>query len=672
MSALIMEGIYNYYIVALSCLIAVLASYSALSISARISRASGGVRFFWTLAGSFVMGTGIWATHFVGMQAVHLGMEVRYDWWLTTFSMGVSMISSWVAFYITLPKKVGRKTLILGSGVMGGGIVLMHYIGMEAMIMPARLSYDPVYVILSAGIAVGASYMALILFLRFRNKPGGSGLKWASALAMGVAVCGMHYTGMKAARFLGDPGMRMTNEHVVDLVLLYGVTVVILIILSVSWTAIFLDRFVLESMAYRDTITGLPNRNEMNRFLHTVSDRDSLGVLFLDLDQFKSINDTLGHSVGDLLIGHVGRRLLRFAGEGREVFRIGGDEFLFIVSPCGEDRARRLAEQILQCVKQVYFIQGNELYITASIGICLRSSPMADGSTLLKSADTAMYRAKSAGKNRYCFYSKEMELQEIRRMELEKDLKKALDNREFYLVYQPKWSVKENRLVGWEALIRWNHPRLGMVSPGEFIPIAEETGLIVPMTRWSLKQACRQCGAWLSRGVRQPVSVNLSVGMFWTGSLHSIISGVLYETGLDPRLLELEITESMVLHDVQEIIRQIERLRDMGVRISMDDFGSGYSSIGLLDRIPLDTLKLDRLFTNDLEMPAKRAIISAIIQMASNLHLDVIAEGVETGEQVSFLTELGCHVMQGYYYGKPMRVEQIDEWLLRKGGLPSS
>lgn len=239
----------------------------------------------------------------------------------------------------------------------------------------------------------------------------------------------------------------------------------------------------------------------------------------------------------------------------------------------------------------------------------------------------------------------------------------ALEQKQFIVVYQPKWNVKTNRLYGFEALIRWQHPRLGLVSPGEFIPIAEETGIIVPITRWVLEEACRQCKAWKDQGINQPVSVNLSVRMFQTSSLVEWVQDILNIVELAPHFLELEITESMVFYDINDIIRQLESIRKLGVRVSMDDFGTGYSSIGLLDRIPIDALKLDRLFTNDLDTPGKRAILHAIILMAENLNLDVIAEGVENEEHIEFLTELGCYVMQGYFYGKPMNDEEIFQWL---------
>ncbi|MEF2966456.1 EAL domain-containing protein [Paenibacillus sp. M1] len=657
-----LTGSFNYYIVALSIWISIMASYSALSITARISRGSGIIRLFWIFVGSFVMGTGIWATHFVGMMAFHLQIQVRYDLWLTLLSMIVSVISSFIAFYITLPAKIGKFKLAVGGFTMGIGIVAMHYLGMEALIVPAEVKYDIKYVLLSVFIALAAAFTALLLFLKFRNQHSTSWLKWLSAGFMGLAVCGMHYTGMKAVQFTRE-NIPLSSRHGIDLYLLLGVTLLIFVIFLVSWCAILFDRYVLEKMAYRDTVSGLPNRNEMNRFFDTVGGQDSIGVLYLDLDKFKAINDTLGHQVGDMLIEQVAKRLSEFAQSGREVFRIGGDEFLLISAPCDYEQAKILAEDILNSLKKVYSIQGNELYITASIGISIGSGQAKDRTALLKSADTAMYRAKGAGKNRYCFYSEEMGHLEVRKMELEKDLRLALDNDQFYLVYQPKWNARENLLAGWEALIRWKHPRLGMVSPGEFIPIAEETGMIVPMTRWTLLQACRQCKIWQDRGMHKPISVNLSVRLFQTGRLRAMIRHALEETGLHPRMLELEITESMVLHDIQDIIGQIESLREMGVRISMDDFGTGYSSIGLLDRIPLDALKLDRLFINNLETPTKRAVISAIILMAENLELEVIAEGVESREHVEFLMQLGCHVMQGYYYGRPMNTDEIEMWM---------
>lgn len=658
-----MDGNYNYYIVGLSIAIAILASYSALNITSKISDANGKSKFFWLFGGAMVMGSGIWSMHFVGMLAMHMNMNVRYDVFLTIMSMLVSVVSSFIAFYITMPKNINWFKIAIGGFIMGSGIVTMHYMGMEAMVIHAEISYDPGIWVLSAIIALVASYAALLLFLRFRNHPKSSFLKWGSAVVMGFAVCGMHYTGMKAARFEAHAGMLTQQPQSVDFLLLYGVTVAIFAILLISWGAMFFDRHVLEKLAYQDTITGLPNRNEMNRFFETNSETEQITILFLDLDQFKAINDTLGHNVGDLLVQEVGKRLRQFIGSGQQVFRIGGDEFLIILKQSDPVYAQHLADDILQQIKNVYYIDGNELYVTASIGISIGSVHSSDRTTLLKNADTAMYKAKGLGKNQQCLYDEEMGLQEVRKMELEKDLQRALELKEFFIVYQPKWNVQSDRLVGFEALLRWKHPRLGVISPLEFIPIAEETGLIIPMTRWTLEEACKQCRIWQERGIVQPVSVNLSVRLFHGDNLLELIQNVLDKANLEPRLLELEIAESMVLHDVNDIIRQLGNIRSLGVKVSMDDFGTGYSSIGLLDRIPIDALKLDRQFTNDLDTPSKRAIVNAIVLMAENLNLDVIAEGVENKEHIDFLTGLGCHVMQGYYYGKPMDINEIKVWM---------
>ena len=654
------EGTYNIYIVALSVIIAVLASYSALNIAAKISNANGKMKYFWLFSGSFVMGSGVWSMHFIGMLAFEIHANMDYDASLTLLSMIASVLSSFIAFYITMPQIVDMKRLILGGFTMGSGIVAMHYIGMEAMIMPMELSYDKGLLLLSVVIAFIASYAALFLFLRFKNQRTASWLKWLSAIIMGTAICGMHYTGLKAARFHSHSHLT-ENTQGIDLFLLYSVLITTLFILFISWGAMFFDRNVLEKMAYQDAITGLPNRNEMNKFFDTFIGNETIGVLFIDLDKFKVINDTIGHDMGDLLISEVGARLQQFIRKDQRVFRIGGDEFLLVVKHCDEKWAEQLAKEILLSIKDVYRIEGNELYITASIGISIGTITSSNRFTLLKAADMAMYRAKKSGKNRYCLYNNALGLEEVRKMELEKDLQSALENNQFYIVYQPKWNVKTNRLYGFEALLRWEHPRLGVISPAEFIPITEETGLIVPITKWILEKVCHQCITWQTQGELQPVSVNLSNRLFQSGRLKDMVQNALEKANLKPHLLELEITESMVFYDVEDIILQLDSIRALGVRVSMDDFGTGYSSIGLLDRMPIDTLKLDRLFTNDLDTPRKRAIMNAIIVMADDLQLDLIAEGVENEEHIESLTQLGCYLVQGYFYGKPMKVGEINK-----------
>jgi len=542
---------------------------------------------------------------------------------------------------------------------------VMHYIGMEAMIMPVSLSYDVNVVVLSVVIAYVASYFALFLFLRLRNQSSASWLKWLSAIIMGGAICGMHYMGMEAAKFYSSQGLT-DDAHGLDLFLLYGTAITIVILLLISWGAIYFERHTFERMAYEDSLTKLPNRYEMNLFFEKGIGNEKVGVLFIDLDQFKIVNDRFGHHIGDQLLLEFSKRLRPLIGADQKLFRIGGDEFLFIVRNGEPKEVEQIAEQILEIVSKPFYIEGHELFITASIGICVGPLKTLNAHTLLSNADTAMYKAKEGGENRYVVFDSEMAKKEKQRMELEKDLFTALDNNQFHIVYQPKWDVKENRLYGFEGLLRWEHPRLGTIFPNEFIPIAEETGDIIPITRWVLENACFQCKTWENQGQIFPVSINLSTQVFHSNILFEWVQSVLEKTNLDAHLLELEITESMVFDNIDKVIAQLQNIRSLGVKVSMDDFGTGYSSIGLLDRIPIDILKLDKIFVNDLERPKKRAIINAIVVMAESLGVKVVAEGVENREQVKILTQLGCYIMQGYFYSKPMKAHEINDWIINQ------
>ncbi|MEI0737045.1 EAL domain-containing protein [Paenibacillus sp. JTLBN-2024] len=669
LSIFLLQETYNHWVVILSFIIAVFASYSALNLASKISGSQGLTQKWWLIAGSCVMGCGVWAMHFVGMLAFHLNVHIHYDLSVTLLSMLCSIVASFIAFQILLSKRIDWRKFGVSGFIMGSGIVAMHYTGMAAMRLPATVAYDRGYWLLSAAIALAASYVALFLFIKFRNNASVSWWKWASALLMGIAICGMHFTGMGAADFwCGDASALIaTDNGEVNLVLLSGVTLATFFMLMVSWGAMFFDRHVLEKMAFSDPLTGLPNRHDLNRYLKDgVDGSRETAVIFIDLDRFKTINDTLGHDIGDMLVQEVGRRLSGLTGEGRKVFRLGGDEFLIAAERCSQDQAEQLAGDILEAITKPFDLKGNELYITASVGISLAPKHGTDRESLLKASDTAMYNAKKAGKNRFCVFDDEMDQMLLRRLELEKDMRGALERKEFYIVYQPKWNALTEKAVGFESLMRWPHPKFGDVSPSEFIPIAEETGLIIPMTRWVFSEVGKLLQQWMEKGVPLlPVSINVSVRLFESRQLIEMTRTLLESANLSPHVIELEITESMMLYDVKDMIRQLSELRSLGVRISMDDFGSGYSSLGTLDQIPIDTIKIDQLFIRESDSPAKRAIVGAIIEMALNLQLDLVAEGVETVEQIDFLRSSGCNVMQGYYYGKPMDVSEMDNWIAR-------
>uniref|UniRef100_A0A831UEK3 EAL domain-containing protein n=1 Tax=Geobacter metallireducens TaxID=28232 RepID=A0A831UEK3_GEOME len=424
-------------------------------------------------------------------------------------------------------------------------------------------------------------------------------------------------------------------------------------------------------LAHHDTLTGLPNRLLfMDRLQQAKALANRYGyqvaVLFLDLDRFKIINDTLGHPVGDRLLLQVAQRIVGCVREVDTVARIGGDEFtIILVNVDTVEDAKRTGQKILKTLAAPFAIDTYELFVTASIGISLYPADGESLDHLVKKADIAMYHAKGEGRNNVQFYLPRMDENADKRLLLETSLRKALDNGEFRVYYQPKVDIVTKNITAMEALIRWEHPVLGLVSPAEFIPLAEETGLIIPIGEWVLRTACLQNRQWAREGLpSMRVAVNLSGYQFQQKTLLDTIRGILAETGLAPELLELEITESVIMQNPDFAVAVLNQLRDLGVHISIDDFGTGYSSLAHLKRFSVNTLKIDKSFVRDVEInSADAAIATAIIAMGNSLNLKVIAEGVETEGQLSFLSDNKCDEVQGYLFSTPMPPDRVAEFM---------
>lgn len=428
----------------------------------------------------------------------------------------------------------------------------------------------------------------------------------------------------------------------------------------------------LQHMATHDSLTGLPNRAFLvERLAHSLSlahrNEHRVAVLFLDLDRFKHVNDTIGHEAGDKVLQTVAARLTGCIRETDTLARLGGDEFV-ILAEGFEDATylTKLAERILRAIAEPFRLQGYEYYLGVSIGISVYPEDGDDGNTLLRCADSAMYSAKESGRNHYQFYTQEMNARTQRRYHLEKNLRHALSNFEFVLHYQPKIDLKTERIVGAEALLRWNNPATGLVVPEEFIPLAEETGLIVPIGRWALEQACRQAAEWRTRLVPDlRIAVNLSPRQFHDEYLLNVITDILSRTGLPAQVLELEITESLLMTDTDKLIPIFNAVADLGITFSLDDFGTGYSSLSYLHRFPINNLKIDRSFIKDI--PGNRdsvALTQTIIAMAHSLDMKVTAEGVEQDSQMHFLRDAGCHEMQGFHFSKPVPAAEFESLFL--------
>ncbi len=433
-------------------------------------------------------------------------------------------------------------------------------------------------------------------------------------------------------------------------------------------------------LAFHDALTGLPNRLLLQDRLHQAmaqADRDGtcVALMFLDLDNFKQINDTLGHATGDVLLKRVSARLSDCLRDTDTISRQGGDEFVILLSDLPDGRAAvPIVAKIMARMEEPFAVEGNELATSFSIGVTVYPDDGQDFDTLLKKADMAMYRAKEAGRNGYHFFNEEMAQRAGEHLTLRNGLRRALDHGELHLHYQPQIDLFTGAVVGVEALLRWNHPELGNVTPARFIPVAEESGLIVPVGDWVIAEACRQGRAWLDAGLPEiTIAINLSAVQFRRGKVEQTVLDALQASGLPAHVLELELTESIMIQNPEQVLAIVQRLKRLGLRLSIDDFGTGYSSLSYLKRFDIDKLKIDQSFLRDLSgSPDDAAIVRAIVQMASSLNLRTIAEGVETAEMALMMREFGCDEAQGYHYARPMPPAEFARYLAASVASPGA
>lgn len=433
-----------------------------------------------------------------------------------------------------------------------------------------------------------------------------------------------------------------------------------------------LSEETIHHLAYHDALTDLPNRrmyiqHVTKEIMQAKRFQSNMAVLFLDMDRFKDINDSFGHDVGDLLLIETARRLQACVEQGDIVARLGGDEFTILLRQIKEQpQAEMVAQRIMAELQKPFDLNGHLMSISCSIGIALFPQDGDQAEDLLKRADTALYSVKSQGRNGYAFFDPTMEAKSLERILMENELRKAIEQEQFHIYYQPKMDIATQQLTGMEALVRWIHPELGVISPGRFIPVAEETGLIVELGEWILREACKQNKKWQDEGHQLKVSVNLSARQIFQKDLVEMVTRILGETGLAPAWLELEITESIFVK-MEEATVVLKQLRDAGIQISIDDFGTGYSSFSYIKSLPVDTIKIDASFIRDIHHNQEsQAIVKAIVTIADSLQMNVIAEGIELDDQAEALQQNGCVHGQGYLFSKPLATADFEHFLLNR------
>jgi diguanylate cyclase (GGDEF)-like protein len=607
-------------------------------------------------------------------------------------------MASGVALWVASKADYGLRRIAVASLAMAVGICGMHYIGMAALDMAPPIVWHAPTVLLSLLIGLGASAAALFIFKYLGNAHSNHRIafQFLASVVMGIAICGMHYTGMAAASFPADSVCLSAGQLGGT-----GLTAIVglasgLLLLGTLFTSILESRLQLvarrlsrsleeanaeltqanqelQKRAFTDALTGLPNRvlfedrlrhalARMNR-ANQLQVEERIAVLYVDLDGFKPINDSFGHSAGDRILCVAAERLARTTREGDTVARIGGDEFLLLLEGV-RDRAEcaEAANRVLRALGEPFNVQGKQLQIACSIGIVLHPE-QGEPDKLVANADAAMYEAKRAGGGNYVMFESHMGADAAKQLQLQSDLRRAVELKQFELYYQPKINGTGHGISGVEALVRWNHPQHGLIGPTEFIGLAERFGLIVHLGDWILDEACRQIAQWQAQGTRMCVAVNLSVMQLREVDFVARVERALLRHNVPASLLLCEITESVAMEDIKATQRTFEGLARVGVFLSIDDFGTGYSSLSHLRKLPARQVKIDRSFVQDLQTKEDaRAVIDAVIRLAHALGLSVVAEGVENEAQRDILIAMGCDELQGFLFSRPLPAGDLLDW----------
>ncbi|MGN1057412.1 MAG: putative bifunctional diguanylate cyclase/phosphodiesterase [Comamonas sp.] len=692
-----MAPTYSPWVVLASFFIAALASFVTLGLARRVFLNTGRISHLWWGCGSVVMGTGIWAMHFIGMQAFELPITLGYDGTMTLLSWAAAVLSSAIALWVA-SRSHNQGLWWLGAFSMGGGVAGMHYLGMHAMHMTIPIVWDLRLVVLSVLVAVLASAAALSMFRAMCRLQGK--VLWlfqtTAAVVMAVAICGMHYIGMAAAAFPAD-SVCLTADALGGPELTAIITITTGMLLMVTWLTQQLDarlqstaqeltqslqasnlqlqraNAALRERAFTDPLTNLPNRLLLEERLksalaraaranhHGVQER--LAAMFVDLDGFKPINDSFGHAMGDQVLLGVAQRLKAQSRASDTVARVGGDEFLLLLEDVHTvDDCMVVAQRVLDALAQPFEVAGKSLRISASIGIAV-CPDHADGAHLVARADAAMYAAKRSGGHNLVVYAPHMDIDSSEQMALQSDLHQALELQQLQLVYQPKVNACSGCIAGVEALLRWNHPARGTLSPDVFIPLAERSGLSQPLGHWVIDETCRQLAQWTRQGLYLRAAINVSAQQLRSEGLAAHIGHAIASHGIRADQLLCEITESVVMEDTQASQRTLKALQALGVFISIDDFGTGYSSLSYLRQLPAQQLKIDRSFVRDVTTsPSARAVVQAVIHLAHALGLRVVAEGVETAAQRDILRSMRCDELQGFFFAQPMDAAALLSW----------
>ncbi|WP_316239175.1 putative bifunctional diguanylate cyclase/phosphodiesterase [Bradyrhizobium sp. SZCCHNR1015] len=653
--------------VAAALLVCVLGSLLSMRLLARVRRNTGLRRFHLLFLAGLVAGGTVWTTHFAAILGYDASGNRSFEAGLTFASLGLAVVFSWLGFFITTRTRRG-PLIEAGGAVFGLGIAAMHYTGMGALNLDGIRTWHAPAIWLSVALATGFGAVAANRIAR----PVTRFCKYGSSLAMVLAILSLHFTGMAALTLAPMAGIDAPVQSLSDSVMLISIVTGIGLIMAMAASAYMIDLQAAQEavegyrqLALQDPLTGLPNRNGLgHRLAPLLTDGDEtahLVVLAIDLDRFKDINDAHGHAAGDAVLTMIAQRIASTLQPGEFLARIGGDEFVAVKSEIfARTEAAKFAARMRTLVLAPVEWEERSLSVGCSIGIALHPDHGLTADELLTRADLAMYRAKSLGQGKICTYEPSMDEASRRRAELAIDLKRALVRNEFELHYQVQNDTQSGGIIGFEALLRWNHPVKGRVPPNDFIPMAEQTGLIVDIGDWVLRTACATAASW-----SQPFKVAVNVApMQLNHDLPKRVAEVLRETGLAPERLEIELTETGIIADRQHALQVMQALKAIGVTVAMDDFGTGYSSLSTLQVFPFDKIKVDKSFIQSVETSVHAAaIVKATLLLGRSLNIPVLAEGVETEQHLAFLREEGCSSVQGFLFGKPMPQEAISRMI---------